>query len=357
MSLLSFFRARAATMTIRTTWSDTPSTTATRLPLAPLARAPFGILSEDPLTQAEGGDRLLSPLRHFQGESYRFAIPNMRITTERAVELVETGAIDAVDIALLQAICRLNYANALQLMQLVRARAARPESIPGVNEIQIRLLRLTNLGFARLAHFYRADGRKAPHLAYALGYHGVGLLRKRGEWAPNLDRQAWESVTNIKRLLAAHQVTAGFVAEQPAEAKLAVHRRIQLTAPTTTAVHPTVVLEGSDGLWLVESILQSPDWEADFAGKLFRYAAVLSNPTTWQYPAPHAPTLVIVGEGPEHLHRIQSMVQACGAMDGLPVLYTAPRLLNRPDMPMFFTRIDDNVLELTGPGSDSCSAV
>ena len=319
-------------------------------------RPPFGLASEEPLTRQAAGAPFLSPLQYYTGETHRFAQPNMRVTTERAAELVETGAIDRLDIAILQCIARLNYANANQLMLLVRSRGPLAAAVVGMNEIQNRLVRLTNLGFARTIRFFRVDGRKLPHLAYCLGQHGYGILRKRGEWAPSLDRQAWEPLPNIKRLMAAHLVTAPFVSEHAGDAKVALLRKILLTGPREVTVRPTVFLENPDGVWLVEAVLRSPEWENELAGKLTRYAAVLRNPMAWQYPTPHTPTLVLVGENPEHLHHLQTMVGACTAMSGLPVLYTTARLLNHLDAPAFFGRIDTSVLVRTEPEADTSCA-
>lgn len=233
-----------------------------------------------------------------------------------------------LDKAILSIVCKTLFCtSALILLQLERTNV--PHDISNVKN---RIVRMCESQFLMGYRFKTSTGGRSSHLAYRLGWRGVGFLRANGI-QPRLGAylaSISEDATLTKKILSSVQfvLRTNLPLETVSFCQAVLVPSKDPNKKTTRIFRPQAVIQLPKGTVFIESVRQDSDWESSFHEKLNRIESVLRSHQT-NIPVSN-PSIILIAENAVHMQMLLHMIDKRGSL--CPVYFTADTLVySSPD--------------------------
>lgn len=269
----------------------------------PSVLSPMG----EPLNTNYSGDyteNKKSPFSIYPGDSHKLILPQKKTSIDEVDYLLSIGYIGDIENAILTVIHKMYYVTSLQIYQML--------ILAGIDikhqNVQYSIRKLKNKNFIKQIEFFSESDETArsSFKAYTLGYHGLGILRARGNKAKLQGYISEIPTANLKRVLAANQLLISVMQTSPF-----TFESIPIVFDDSNSqdiiIRPQAILQNENDSYFVECIRKDTDWEENLCERMIRYQRVIENYETLNIKFNKAPLMIFLAENFEHMLEIQNL--------------------------------------------------
>lgn len=245
-----------------------------------------------------------SPFSIYPGDSHKLILPQKKTSIDEVDYLLDIGYIGDIENAILTVIHKMYYVTSLQICQML--------ILAGIDikqqNVQYSIRKLKNKNFIKQIEFFSEEDEtvKSSFKAYTLGYHGLGILRARGNKAKVQGYISEIPTANLKRVLATNQLLISIMQTSPFTFE-SIPIIFDDSNSQDIIIRPQAILQNGNDTYFVECTRKEADWQASLCERMVRYQRVIENYETLNIEFSKAPSMIFLAEDYEHMLEIHRL--------------------------------------------------
>ena len=261
-------------------------------------------------------DKQVSLFAYYRGDTHKLILSEEVVDSMEIERLLDQGFIGELENRILEIINDMIYLTVPQLYHVLKYNGLSVEN----EELQCVLSELESKVFLKRLGLTNdiAYQRQKRFDVYALGQHGAGLLKAKGE---KVQLQNYTNViptAEIKRILATNHLIIAIMSKAQVSFEMQVHLFNRFINEDKVA-YPQAIMKCNGQIYLVECVRRAEGWTKNFMNQVEIYDNLLKHYEALNIYFIQKPNIIFLAENYKHMLLLKEMCDDC---TNIPKIFT-----------------------------------